>query len=261
MVTQFPPLEISVSFEKLWETVSGYKLRALILYLLAIIYFSVPALQIPVLEYNSFRFTSLMEQRALEKFLIFYPSQSWVNISNVNHSLLRAVICMEDGSFFKHKGIDWKELNTSLKVNKRRGRTVRGGSTITMQTAKNLYLTTSKNVLRKAKEFIITFRMEKELSKRAILENYINAVEWGDGIFGIKRAADNYFGKHPSELKSSESARLAAVIPSPLKHSPDINTGYVLRRSSIIRGRMNDIVLFPEETHEKKRSNRINRRR
>ncbi len=260
-VTQFPQLEIAVSFEKLITGAAKYKFRSTALYIISIFYFSVPGLQIPVLEYNSFRFTSLMEQRALENYLIFYPSQSWISISDVNPALLRAVICMEDGSFFKHKGIDWKELNTSLRVNKRRGRTVRGGSTITMQTAKNLYLTTNKSLLRKTKEFIIAFRMEKELSKKAIFENYLNAVEWGEGVFGIKRAADNYFGKHPSELNSSESARLAAVIPSPLKHSPDINTGYVLRRSSIIRGRMYDVILFPEEKNEKKRSNRTNRRR
>jgi monofunctional glycosyltransferase len=111
------------------------------------------------------------------------------------------------------------------------------------------------------KEFIITFRMEKELSKKAILQNYVNAVEWGEGIFGIKRAALNYFNKYPEDLTAGESAKLAAVIPSPLKYSPDINSRYVLRRSSIIRGRMNDIVLFPEEKNEKKRRNRINRGR
>ena len=152
---------------------------------------------------------------------------------------------MEDGSFFTHKGIDWKELNTALKLNKRRGRAVRGGSTLTMQLAKNLYLTTEKSVFRKAKEFLISFRMEKEISKRAILQNYINAVEWGDGIFGIRKASEIYFNKEPSKLTTNECARLAAVIPSPLVHSPDKNTGYVLRRSSIILDRLNDVVLFP----------------
>lgn len=154
---------------------------------------------------------------------------------------------MEDGSFFNHKGIDWKELKNSLRANKRRGRTARGASTITMQTAKNLFLTTDKSVLRKAKEFVITFRMEKELSKRAILQNYINAIEWGDGIFGIQKASELYFNKEPEELTKNESARLAAVIPSPLRFKPNTNSGYVLRRSSIIQGRMNDVILFPEK--------------
>ena len=174
---------------------------------------------------------------------------------------LRAIISMEDGSFFTHKGIDWKELNTSLRVNRRRGRSVRGGSTITMQTAKNLFLTTDKSILRKAKEFIIAFRMEKELPKKAILENYINAVEWGDGMFGIKKAADIYFNKTPSELTTVECSKLAAVIPSPLRHAPNVNSRYVLRRSAIIRGRLSDIVLYPEMKNEKKRTARSNRRR
>jgi len=170
--------------------------------------------------------------------------------------VLKAVISMEDGSFFRHKGIDWKELNTSLRVNKRRGRTVRGGSTITMQTAKNLFLTTDKSILRKTKEFIITFRMEKELTKKGILRNYINAVEWGDGIFGINKAAEIYFKKEPAELNVTESSRLAAVIPSPLKHAPNVNSRYVLRRASIIRGRLNDVVLEDDSKVVKKKKSR-----
>ena len=88
--------------------------------------------------------------------------------------------------------------------------------------------------------------MEKEISKKAILQNYINAVEWGDGIFGIKKASEIYFHKEPSELNLNECTRLAAVIPSPLVHKPNANSNYVLRRSSIIRGRLGDIILFPK---------------
>jgi monofunctional biosynthetic peptidoglycan transglycosylase len=117
---------------------------------------------------------------------------------------------------------------------------------MTMQLAKNLYLSTEKSILRKGKEFWITLRMEKELTKKGILRNYINAVEWGDGIFGIKEASETYFGKNPADLTVNQCARLAAVIPSPLIHEPDINSSYVSRRSSIILGRLNDIVLFPD---------------
>jgi monofunctional biosynthetic peptidoglycan transglycosylase len=155
---------------------------------------------------------------------------------------------MEDGKFFTHKGIDWKELKTSIRMNKRRGRSVRGGSTISMQLSKNLFLSTSKSILRKGKEFLITLRMEKELSKKCILENYINIVEWGDGIFGIKKAAELYFNKEPKELSAAESSRLAAVIPSPLRYDPSVNSRYVGRRSSIIRGRLGDVQLFPDES-------------
>ncbi len=247
MITnQFPQLEISLLFEKSLPYLKAWKIQSIIIYLLTILYLSIPSFQIPVLEYSHFRITSLMQQRAIEHNLLFYPRQEWVSIDDVNPKLLKGIISMEDGRFFQHKGIDWKELNTALKVNKRRGRAVRGGSTLTMQLAKNLYLTTKKSIIRKAKEFLITIRMEKELSKRAILQNYINAVEWGDGIFGIKEASEIYFNKEPWQLTTNECAKLAAVIPSPLVHAPNKNSSYVLRRSSIILGRLNDIVMFPK---------------
>jgi monofunctional biosynthetic peptidoglycan transglycosylase len=188
-----------------------------------------------------------MEQRAINENLLYYPRQSWVNINDVNPALLRAIIAMEDGEYFSHKGIDWDELNMALRQNQRRNRIYRGGSTITMQLAKNLFFTTEKSVLRKGKEILTALRMEKELSKKAILQEYINAVEWGDGIFGIKAASEAYFQKAPDELTVNECARLAAVLPSPLIHPPDKNSRYVLRRSSIIRGRLNDVILFPDE--------------
>jgi monofunctional glycosyltransferase len=253
---QFPQNELSFLFEKVLRFYRIRKIQSIILYILFIIYFSIPSFSVPFLEYGTFRTTSLMEQRAIENFMLFYPRQSWCSINDVNPALLKAVISMEDGSFFRHKGIDWKELNTSLKVNKRRGRSVRGASTITMQTAKNLFLSTQKSILRKTKELIITFRMEKELSKKGILRNYINAVEWGDGIFGIRKASEVYFKKSPWEININESSRLAAVIPSPLKHAPNVNSSYVLRRSSIIRGRLNDIALYPEAAKVKSRRKR-----
>jgi monofunctional biosynthetic peptidoglycan transglycosylase len=244
---QFPKNELTVIFEKIIPFLSKRKLLSAAIYVLAILYFSVPSFQIPLLEYSHFRVTSLMEQRALEHKLLYYPKQSWVDINNVNPLFLKAVISMEDGSFFRHKGVDWKEIKTSLRTNKRRGRTARGGSTITMQLAKNLYLSTGKNFFRKGKEILTAFRMEKEVTKKAILGNYINAVEWGDGIFGIKKASEIYFNKEPENLNVNECSRLAAVIPSPLVHKPNINSRYVLRRSSIIRGRLADIVLFPDK--------------
>ena len=238
--------ELGAFLEKTLPSIKKRKFRFLFCYFLFVVYFSVPSLQVPFLEYNTFRVTSLMEQRAIENKLLFYPRQSWCGINEVNPNLLKGIISMEDGKFFIHKGIDWEELNKSLAKNKRRGRAVRGGSTITMQLAKNLYLSTEKSVFRKAKEFWITLRMEKELSKKGIIRNYINAVEWGDGLFGIKQASETYFGKEPSALSTNECARLAAVIPSPLVHEPNINSSYVSRRSAIILGRLNDVILFPD---------------
>jgi monofunctional glycosyltransferase len=243
---QFPPNELAGIFDKIIIAYKRKKIPALILYIFFIFYFSIPSFNIPVLEYGRYRVTSLMEHRAIENSLKYYPKQSWVELEDVNSAALRAIISMEDGSFFRHRGIDWKELNTSLKINKKKGRSARGGSTITMQTAKNLFLSPDKSIFRKTKELIISFRMEKELTKKGILRNYINAIEWGTGIFGLTRASEIYFNKSPQNLSVNEASRLAAVIPSPLRHSPTANSAYVLKRSSIIRGRLNDVVLFPE---------------
>jgi monofunctional glycosyltransferase len=235
--------ELGLYWDKFLPKFKKKKIRFVLSYLLFLLYFSLPGLQIPLLEFHSTRITSLMEQRAIENSLHFYPRQSFVNIEDVAPNLLKGIISMEDGNFFNHNGVDWKELKTSLKLNTRRKKSVRGGSTITMQLSKNLYFTTDKSVIRKAKELLVTFRMEKEISKRAILEQYVNIIEWGDGIFGIHSAADEYFQKDPSELNTNQSSRLAAVIPSPLKHAPNVNSNYVLRRSAIIRGRLNDVIL------------------
>jgi monofunctional biosynthetic peptidoglycan transglycosylase len=247
MQPQLPHFELTQFYEKLIPVLKRNKLKSTLFYLVLVAYFSIPAFNIPLFEYTGFRVTSLMEQRAIEKQMLFYPKQSWINIDDASSNLLRAIITMEDGAFFSHKGIDWKEMEISLRLNKRRGRAARGGSTITMQLAKNLFLTTDKSLFRKAKEFVITVRLEKELTKRAILRNYINAVELGDGVFGIREASEEYFNKEPDELTRNECSRLAAVIPSPLRYKPNENSIYVLRRSSIIRGRMDNVILFPEK--------------
>ena len=246
-INQFPENEIAQIADKIIPYLKKRKLQSFLLYVIAVAYFSIPSFQIPLLEYSHTRITSLMEERAIEHDLIYYPRQSWVSIYKINPNLLRAILSMEDDAFFTHKGIDWKQLNISLKENKRRKRVIRGGSTITMQLAKNLYFTTERNVIRKAKEILITFRLEKELTKKSILENYVNVIEWGDGIFGIKEAAEAYFHVTPAKLTTAECARLAAVIPSPLEHKPNANSGYVVRRSGIALARLNNVILFPKQ--------------
>lgn len=242
-MTQFNENELGMLFNIWLEKFRRRKFQFAFFYIVLIVYFSIPSFNIPLLEYSKFRITAVMEQRALESFMFFYPRQSWADLDEINPNLMRCIVSMEDGKFFTHKGIDWQELEKSLRTNKRRKRVARGGSTLTMQLSKNLFLRTDKNIFRKAKEFLITMRIEKEVSKTAILRNYVNAVEWGDGIFGIGKAAQVYFKKDPSELTVNECSRLAAVIPSPLRHMPTDNSGYVLRRSSMIRGRYGDIVL------------------
>lgn len=240
-------MELGFLFEKILPYLKRRKTLSVFFYLIFLFYFSLPGFQIPLLEYKSTCVSSLMEQRAIEHLMIFYPHQSWASFGSINQNLFRGIVSMEDGNFFNHKGVDWEELEKSMKLNKRRRRAARGGSTITMQLAKNLYFTTNKSVLRKAKELLTTFRIEKEVSKKAVLHQYVNIIEWGDGVFGVEEAANKYFDKEPAELTTNECAKLAAVIPSPLVHQPNVNSGYVQRRSAIIRGRLGDVILFPEK--------------
>src|SRR5580704_2187550 len=135
--------------------------------------------------------------------------QRWVGYTHISPNLKRAVLVAEDDAFWQHEGVDFDELGKSLELDWTRGRFVRGGSTITQQLAKNLYLTPSKNPLRKLRELIIARRLEAELKKARILELYLNVIEWGDGIYGVESASRAYFSKPAAELESSEAALLA----------------------------------------------------
>ena len=185
--------------------------------------------------------TALMRQRAAEaeaEGKRFRIKQTWIPLSRVPKHLRDAVIVAEDGTFFTHGGVDWFEVRESLEKDIHEGRAARGASTITQQLAKNLFLSTSKDPVRKVKELIITFLMERELGKDRILEIYLNIVEWGPGVFGLEAASETYFGTHAENLTLDQSARLAAVIPSPIRHRPDGDSRYVLRRKGIVLERM-----------------------
>ncbi|MCX7816263.1 MAG: monofunctional biosynthetic peptidoglycan transglycosylase [Syntrophales bacterium] len=160
--------------------------------------------------------------------------QQWVPLNRISPYLIKAVIIAEDDKFWKHEGFDFAAIQMALEKDIRKKAFVAGGSTISQQLAKNLYLTPSKNPIRKIKEAILTWRLERALSKRRIIEIYLNVVEWGEGIFGVEMAARNYFGKSAAELTPWESAKLAAVLPNPLKYSPTKDSSFVLRRAERI---------------------------
>ena len=162
----------------------------------------------------------------------------WVPYSQISNTLRRAVVVTEDSAFFDHEGVDVKELRASLEANWEEGRFKRGGSTITQQLAKNLYLSPSRNPVRKLKELLITRRLEAALTKRRILEIYLNVIEWGDGVFGAEAASRMYFGKPASGLSADEAALLAGAIINPREHSPARPTRRLLRRQQIIVRRM-----------------------
>ena len=183
-------------------------------------------------------FMELRKREAAEAGRRFSIRHRWVPYTQISNTLRRAVLVAEDSAFFDHEGIDLKELRASLELNWEEGRFTRGASTITQQLAKNLYLSPSRNPIRKLKELLITRRLEAALSKRRILEIYLNVIEWGDGVFGAEAAARTYFGKPASLVTQDEAALLAGAIINPREHSPARPTARLRRRQEIISRRM-----------------------
>ena len=181
--------------------------------------------------------SALMELRAEEyrhKGVRVPRQQIWVSYGAISEHLKKAILLSEDAAFFSHKGVDMNELREALKKDWETGSFKRGGSTITMQLAKNLYLNPSKNPLRKIKEIVIAWQLEQTLSKRRIFEIYLNVVEWGRNIYGAEAAARHYFGKSAANVDILESATLAALLPSPR----DSRQKGVLYRRNVILGRL-----------------------
>jgi monofunctional biosynthetic peptidoglycan transglycosylase len=164
--------------------------------------------------------------------------QVWVPLPRISPYIITAVIISEDDNFWTHHGFDYDAIRDAYRKNIERKSMRYGGSTITQQLAKNLYLSPSKNPTRKVIETIITWRLERTLPKKRILELYLNVIEWGDGIFGIEAAAHHYFGKSAASLGPNEAARLAVILPNPIKYRLNGSSRYIERRSRIIYSRM-----------------------
>ena len=143
----------------------------------------------------------------------------WVNLHDISPIAVAAIVLSEDWAFWQHNGFDWNQLWDAMETNLKKGKFVRGGSTITQQVIKNVYLTKEKTLLRKAKEAILTMRIERHVSKKRILEIYLNIVELGPGLYGIGPAANYYFHKTPAQLNAKEGAYLAMLLPSPKRYS------------------------------------------
>ena len=173
--------------------------------------------------------------------------QQWASYGRLSQDLKRAVLIAEDDAFWQHEGIDVEQLQESLQLDWARGRMIRGGSTITQQLAKNLYLSPSKNPVRKLRELIIARRLEAELKKSRILELYLNVIEWGDGVYGAEAAARTYFHTSAASLSPAESAWLAAAIVNPRTMNPSRPNARLIRRQQLILRRMG-AVIPPAET-------------
>lgn len=162
----------------------------------------------------------------------------WVSYGRVSPELKRAVVAAEDARFLEHAGLDWDAIEHAVEKNRKRGRVVAGASTITQQLAKNLFLSGERSWLRKAQEAIIAWMLEAALSKRRILELYLNVAEWGEGVFGAQAAARHHFDTDAGALDEAQAAWLAAVLPSPRRYARGAMTPYLEGRVATIRARM-----------------------
>jgi monofunctional glycosyltransferase len=183
-------------------------------------------------------FMELRERESAQRGRAQRHYQIWVPYTRISPNLKRAVLVAEDDAFWQHQGIDMEQLKISIRNDIAKGQAIRGGSTITQQLAKNLYLSPSRDPVRKLRELIIARRMEAALSKGRIFEIYLNVIEWGDGIWGAEAAARSYFGTSASTLSPEQAALLAGAIINPRVYSPAHPNARLLRRQRIILSRM-----------------------
>jgi monofunctional biosynthetic peptidoglycan transglycosylase len=187
-------------------------------------------------QYTSFMQTRLEHLR--EKDPKAKLTQQWASYARISDELKRAVIVAEDAKFAEHDGFDWEGIQKALEKNQKRGKVVAGGSTISQQLAKNLFLSGEKSLLRKGQEAVITWMLEILLDKERILEIYLNVAEWGNGVFGAEAAARHYYNVSAAGLNADQAARLAAMLPRPLYYEHNRNSEFLQRYSETIRARM-----------------------
>ena len=185
--------------------------------------------------------TSFMQAR-LERMRAKNPNaslkQRWASYARISNQLKRAVIVAEDAKFSEHDGFDWQGIQKAMEKNQRRGRTVAGGSTISQQLAKNLFLSGERSLWRKGQEAVITWMLEMLMDKERIFELYLNVAEWGDGVFGAEAAARHYYNVSAAGLNAEQAAQLAAMLPRPLYYERNRNSEFLRRYSETILARM-----------------------
>jgi monofunctional glycosyltransferase len=170
-----------------------------------------------------------------------YITHTWVDYEDISPHIKRAVISSEDAEFEDHEGVDWDAIELARETNAKRGKIVSGGSTITMQLAKNLFLSGSRSYVRKAQELIITYMLEGVLSKQRILEMYLNSAEFGIGVYGVEAGAKHHFGIRAKNLSVEQAARMAAMLPRPKFYDKHRGSTYLKKRTRIIMKRMQGV--------------------
>jgi monofunctional glycosyltransferase len=171
--------------------------------------------------------------------------QRWIPYAQISPSLKKALVAAEDSKFMQHHGFDFDGIQKAFEKNERRGRIAAGGSTITQQLAKNLFLWPEKSFIRKGEEALITLMIESTWSKRRILEVYMNQIEWGNGIFGAEAASRHYFGISASQLNDYQAAMLASMVPSPRYYDRKGETEGLLRQTNVVLERMHQVAIPP----------------
>ncbi len=167
----------------------------------------------------------------------------WVPYNQVSGNLKRALIAAEDAKFLSHNGFDWEGIQNAAEKNLKKGKIVAGGSTISQQLAKNLFLSGQRTPWRKAEEALITLMLEQMMSKHRILEIYVNVIEWGNGVFGAQAASHYYYHTSAANLTAEQASRLAAMVPNPRYYDTHRNARGLSHRATIIRARMNQAVV------------------
>lgn len=165
-------------------------------------------------------------------------SHQWVSYSQISNNLKRALVASEDAKFVDHEGFDWDGIEAAFEKNLKQGRITAGGSTISQQLAKNLFLSSGRTPWRKGEEALITLMLEKTMDKRRIFEIYLNMIEWGDGIFGAEAASQHYFKTSAARLTPYQAAKLAAMVPNPRYYDKNRNASGLAKKTRIISRRM-----------------------
>ncbi len=170
-------------------------------------------------------------------------SYQWTPYAAISIHIKRAVIASEDSHFAEHTGVDWQGIEQAIKKNKRKGRSVSGGSTISQQLAKNLFLSSERSYVRKGQELVITKMLEFWMDKTRILELYLNVAQWGDHLYGIEAASQHYFNISAAELNADQAARLAVLLPAPTRYGKNIYSGFINARTNMVLTQMPSSVL------------------
>jgi monofunctional glycosyltransferase len=239
----FPSFKFPIFFKlRRWQALAAWALSFALLTLgLMLLWFALHIVWWKWLPVHTTAFMRSDEIKLQAKDPKAVIKHQWVDYANISKHIKRAVITSEDANFEDHEGVDWEAIQKAREKNAKKGKVVAGGSTITMQLAKNLFLSSEQSYSRKAKELVLTYMLESLWDKERILEVYLNSAEFGIGVFGVQAGAKHHFGVNASQLSAEQSARLAAMLPRPKFYDKNRGSGYLQSRTQSILRRMGGV--------------------